>query len=118
MAARSYEIAIVNLTDVEFTRKEAHLDHGVWSKDGNYTPPDKISTGQTAHFGSESQGVATGTEGHVIYSSSAGDFRVDWDNPYIGGDSSSAKCPPSYEKLLSDSKGNDATLKVVFYKKS
>ncbi|WP_165953752.1 aegerolysin family protein [Streptomyces sp. 8K308] len=118
MAARSYDISIVNLTNMELTREKSHLDHGVWSGEGSETPPDKIAPGETVHFGSESQGFMTGTEGYVTYGSPAGDFTVYWDNPYVGSDSSSATCPSGYEKVKSDSAGNNATLKVVFYENS
>jgi hypothetical protein len=119
VAARSYAIEIVNLTGLELSKNEAKLQHGVWSGDGDNTPPDRIpsapTSGHDAYFGSESQGFATGTQGSVVYGSSAGDFTVDWDNPYVGSDSSSASCPPGYDKSKSDSGGDNATLKVVFY---
>lgn len=115
MAERSYEIEIVNLTGEAMTLKDKHLNHGEWGEGESQTPPDRIDTAKKAHFSSESSGFMTGTEGYVVYTSKAGNFRVDWDNPYEGKDSSSAKCPPEYEKSISDSSGDNATLKVVFY---
>ncbi|MEV0052603.1 hypothetical protein AB0H34_19125 [Saccharopolyspora shandongensis] len=117
--AKSYEIAIVNHTREELTRKEVHLDlQSLWSKDGTYVPPERIPSGNTAHFGSEGRSFVVGTQGYVIYTSSAGDFRVDWDNPFVEKkNSSSAECPNGIQKSKEDPEGyeDNATLKVTFY---
>ena len=63
MAARSVSVTFTNKTTVALVRSNGHLDHGVWSTE----PPLRIEVGQTVGWESESDGVATGTEGEVHY---------------------------------------------------
>lgn len=117
MAARSYWIQVTNLTGLtlELDRAKTGLKHGQWSNNGSATPPDVAKNGQTIEFGSESDGFATGTEGQAVYASSAGDFLIYWDNPYVGADETSVQTPNGYTSNKEDSKGNNATLSVVLY---
>ena len=113
MAARSYLIQLTNYTGLalRLDPEKTELIRGQWTD----APPDVIGNSSTAHFGSESDGFMTGTEGQATYASSAGDFVIYWDNPYVGSDETSVQTPPGYTSTKEDSKGDNATLKVVLY---
>lgn len=117
MAARSYLIQVTNLTGqtLELDRTRTDLKHGKWSNSGSDTPPDTIGNPHTGNFGSESDGLMTGTEGQATYTSSSGDFVIYWDNPYVGSDETSVQTPQGFTSTKEDSKGDNATLKVVLY---
>jgi hypothetical protein len=114
MAARSYDVSITNNTGEKLTRTSASLDHGIWSQDGTRTPPDTIPPGETIKFGNESEGFLTGAEGHVKYTSSAGDFTVYWENRQVAPNASRVSCPDGIHRSVQDTKGNNAFLTVVF----
>jgi hypothetical protein len=63
------------------------LDHGEWTDQ----PPELI--GNRAEWESESDGVATGTEGRVTYQIETidgerlGEARLHLDNPFVGSNS-------------------------------
>src|SRR4051812_33363026 len=82
MPARSFKISVKNLTELDWTRQDAHLDHGVWTE--GMLPPEQIPAGKKGVWEAESDGIGTGTEGHVIYNTSAGTFRFYFNNPYFG----------------------------------
>lgn len=65
MAARSTDVIFHNLTDQPLAKLEDGLDHGEWTDP--WQPPNSIAPGATAEWRSESNGIATGTEGHVRY---------------------------------------------------
>ncbi|MCH7395965.1 aegerolysin family protein [Acinetobacter dispersus] len=92
-AARSTKVTLVNQTPFHLVKVKDHLGGGIWMK--NQRPPETIEPGKTVIFGSESNGIATGTEGSVDYricgvfeKSGAQDtgmnFQVYWNNPYHG----------------------------------
>lgn len=114
MAARSYLIQITNLTErtLELDREKSGLQDGTWHPDA---PPDVVKNGQTIQFGSESRDPSTGTEGRVVYTCRVGDFTIYWDNPFIGADETSVQTPEDFASNKEDSKGDNATLKIVFY---
>ncbi|MFC8797841.1 hypothetical protein ACFT2C_08910 [Promicromonospora sp. NPDC057138] len=113
MAARSYLIQLTNLTGLalRLDPEKTELIRGRWTD----APPDVIGNSSTAHFGSESDGFMTGTEGRVTYTSSSGDFLIYWDNPFVGADETSVQTPPGFTASKEDSGGDNATLKVVLY---
>ena len=83
MPARSVSININNLTAFALTKIEEALDHGAWTNDN--PPPQTIAPYTRIYFEGESDGVMTGTEGHVKYRIEDGmnsDFYFHWDNPY------------------------------------
>ena len=63
------------------------LDHGVWTN--NNVPPSRIEAGETVSWESESDGVATGTEGEVQYEieGTSITMNVHWDDPFVGSNS-------------------------------
>ncbi len=113
MAARSYLIQLTNLTGLtlQLDTEKTELIHGEWT----VPPPDTFGSPLTGNFGSESDGFMTGTEGQATYTSSSGDFVIYWDNPYVGSDETSVQTPPGFTSTKEDSKGDNATLKVVLY---
>ncbi len=91
-SARSTDVTLVNQTGCELRRADYGLQHGEWWDFPNHIPPDYILPGQQATWVSESNGIATGTEGWVRFSTSECDLRhknvvVHWSNPYIGANS-------------------------------
>ena len=51
--------------DLDLVRAGGQLDHGCWTND--VKPPGVVPAHTSASFEAESCGVATGTEGHVLY---------------------------------------------------
>ncbi|MFD3662791.1 GDSL-type esterase/lipase family protein [Streptomyces sp. NPDC058659] len=90
-AARSIGVSFVNLTGCDLTLEWHALPHGIWTA----TPPDLISREQGAAWGSESSGLATGTEGNIRYvtrncletSDNNRQVQLHWNNPFIGSNS-------------------------------
>ena len=71
---------------------------------------------QTVSFGSESDGFATGTEGFVVYASDVGDFRIGWDNPFIGSNGFGIATPPGFGGSHTDESGNNANVEVFLFR--
>jgi hypothetical protein len=97
MPSRSVQINLQNKINSDFalTKVEDHLDHGIWS----HEPPDFV--GKEAQWGSESDGVLTGTAGAVTYEirpriegNPLVTLRLGWDNPFVGSNSFSASAEP------------------------
>lgn len=106
MSARSTTWTITNATDSEFNLVSATLDGGVWA-----TAPSKvIPAGGTASFRAESNGVATGDEGTVVYSIPAGEYSFYFDNPFFGSDGFSVTTPAGYDDNTTQVTGNDQIL--------
>lgn len=89
MPSRTFRIYIANATDVPLVRvtSDAHL-HGAFTP-GGWAPPDAIPPGQTLAFQAESDGLAQGTDGHLVYDINDGKtvtdrVRIDWNNPFWG----------------------------------
>lgn len=96
MAARSTRVTLINKINSNFAlvKTQDHLDHGVWTD----RPPHFV--GNTAQWGSESNGFLTGTEGWVKYEivtqslQSVLRLHLEWDNPFIGSNSYKASVEP------------------------
>lgn len=118
MPARSVIIFVLNTTDraLNLVVQSQHLDHGEWSSGG--MPPTTIPQGGFGHFGSESDGFLTGTQGSVSYtvSGESDDHQATfyWDNPYIGGNSYSATAPPGYVGRPTGSDGDNSIVTFMF----
>ena len=76
-------------------------------------PPERIPHRSRAHWESESDGFATGTQGHAIYTSEAGDVSFFWDDPFIGGNSFSVDHSPALQANWGDVSGNNAAVTVT-----
>ncbi|MEU1289755.1 hypothetical protein [Kitasatospora sp. NPDC005856] len=87
-AARSTVVKLNNWTGCTLTRENWWLDHGIWTSE----PPVRIYANQQGQWSSESNGFATGTEGHArFFSENCADpvlngriLQVHWNNPYVG----------------------------------
>ncbi|MBX7553332.1 hypothetical protein [Streptomyces sp. NPDC004232] len=82
MAARSTQITLHNHTDQDLTLTSDDLPGGEWTTQ----PPDNLGPQADTTWASESSGVATGTEGNVVYSigGNGTSLKIAWDNPFAG----------------------------------
>jgi hypothetical protein len=114
MAARSVSVSFVNKCDVALVSGGASLLHGIWTTQ----PPARIEAGQTVGWETESNGVATGTEGTAYYDieglgiTSRSLFH--WDNPFIGSNSYSESYPETFNVSRSGGGGDNANVTWVF----
>lgn len=109
-------ITLHNFTDVKLGRKNFGLSHGMWKKNSNAVPPEIVEAYQSVSFGSESDGFATGTEGHVVYTSNQGDFHIGWNNPFVGSNGFGVAVPPGFRGIHTDISGNNANVEVFIFK--
>jgi len=93
MAARSVDIYFENYLNFPLSLKQdsLQLQHGIWDS----YPPQKIAAIEggvpgKAHWETESDGFATGTQGSCVYAFSdttSGQIcyiNISWDDPYSG----------------------------------
>lgn len=87
MEARSTHIVLRNNTPEDLTLTSVDLPHGEWSSDTSQ-PPLNFGPDAASEWMSESNGIATGTEGTVVFAIGGGGatLRLDWDNPYREGE--------------------------------
>lgn len=111
-ATRSTAWTITNATDSDWTLLSSNLNHGVWATN----PPQTIKSGATGTFTSESNGFATGDEGTVVYSFSAGSVSFYFDNPFIGSDDFSVNTPPGYDQKSNHQTGNTQVITSRVFK--
>lgn len=112
MASRSFFIEVVN-AGPDLVRKDFGLDHGIWSNDGGFVPPERIPHRSRARWESESNGFATGTQGHATYTSSSGDVGFFWDDPFVGSNSFGVNHSPDIAANWGDISGNNAAITVT-----
>jgi hypothetical protein len=115
MAARSFYIEVLN-SGPDLNRQEEHLAHGIWTE--GRIPPEHIPNRSRAHWQSESQGFATGTEGWVRYGFQEGDVKIWWNNPFVG--SNNFGVDYDHDKLeinWGDTSGNNAAVTVTILEK-
>jgi hypothetical protein len=112
MAARSVDIILENKSDFVLVLAGTDLPHGEWSVE----PPARIEARQTVKWASESNGVATGTEGTAFYNIEGSPGKTDWhwDNPFIGGNSYDQHTPETFKGSHTGGDGDNATIKFVF----
>jgi hypothetical protein len=86
MPVRSFEISLHNNSGFALTRTFDHLCHGIWTP--ALRPPDTIQNDVRAMWKSESDGVATGTEGYVKYriEGNGDTVYLYWNNPFAFGE--------------------------------
>ncbi|WP_344804127.1 PLL family lectin [Microlunatus ginsengisoli] len=111
MAARSTRVTIHNETSQTLTHLSDSLDHGEWTDP--LTPPATIPPGAVVWWQSESDGVATGTEGRAAYRigtdpQGGGQFDIHWDNPYAGTNFYEQGISGPYGFYFEGGKGNNA----------
>jgi hypothetical protein len=114
MAARSVDVTFTNKSGVNLVLFGTSLLHGEWTTE----PPARIDAGQTVTWASESDGVATGTEGTAYYDieglddSSRSLFH--WDNPFVGSNSYSEFSPDTFKSSHSGGGGDNAHVNWIF----
>jgi hypothetical protein len=102
-------IKLHNRTPHALTRTAASLDDGAWTSPNQ--PPSVIGANTTTFIESESDGVATGTEGTVRYASDGGgELYFHWDNPFVGRSSYAQTAPTGCGLCFSGGTGNNAEL--------
>ena len=116
-SARSFRVTVLNETGEPLSCTVARLSSGEWTN----MPEAKIAGSGRSHLRSQSHGLATGTEGEVMYRIGAtgprNELIVKWNNPYLGGNDFSCKVPSGYECKRSGSiKGLDADVTVTISK--
>ncbi|KAF9765892.1 hypothetical protein IL306_001753 [Fusarium sp. DS 682] len=94
MPSRSTNIQVNNNTGQDLVLQDKSLDHGIWT--AGLEPPQLIRNGGQGTFQAESAGMMTGDQGQVNYSSSAGRFTLNFDNPYVGSNDYSETVPNGY----------------------
>ncbi|MET0842655.1 MAG: hypothetical protein ABWY23_02315 [Mycetocola sp.] len=116
MAARSTRFVFYNDSDTTLVRIGGGLDHGIWTRQ----PPLTIPPLTNANWESESNGVLTGTEGHVDYDiqlatgGSAGTCHIYWDNPYVGSNEYEEKTPETFQVKRLGGGGDNAVVRLTF----
>lgn len=116
MAARSVFVNLVNRSDAVLVRTGRSLSHGIWT----HEPPLRIEAGAKQTWESESNGVATGTEGEVTYDiqaipgQSEGTAHFHWDDPFIDSNSYDESTPVLYKADRSGGDGDNATVDWTF----
>ncbi|MFI2610945.1 hypothetical protein [Kitasatospora sp. NPDC018619] len=90
-AARSTSVSLQNRTGCNLVLEQRDLPHGIWT----YAAPAQIGRDQSAAWASESNGILTGTEASVRYTTAScltpsndnRQVKLHWDNPYAGANS-------------------------------
>ena len=112
-AARSVKIEVQNDTGRTLNKVSESLAHGTWRD----TPPNSI--GGAGSWESESDGVATGTEGTASYNIDGGGTVVFyWNNPYIGSNDYRIDCSSGYTGRREGGSGDNATVKFSWDERS
>ncbi|KAF5687098.1 crystal et79 [Fusarium circinatum] len=60
----------------------------------------------------ESDGIMSGDEGYVIYTSAAGDLTFNFDNPYVGDNSYHPSVPDQFNVSSSGGDGNNCIIPI------
>ncbi len=107
MAVFSTRVTIRNQTGVVLRHIDDSLDHGEWTDP--LTPPAEIPAGATRWWQSESNGVATGTEGHARYTVAGSNdiLTFHWDNPFVGANFYEQSVSGPYGLYFSGGIGNN-----------
>lgn len=111
MAARSISIVFHNNTDQDLTLTSSDLPHGTWTQ----KPPDNIDASADGSWESESDGIATGTEGSATYAIGGdGDsVLISWDNPFAGTNKFSFNLSSGYALYQSGWDGDNAAIEYT-----
>jgi hypothetical protein len=118
-AARSVEVFLSNNTGCALRLVSARLDHGEWTRQ----PPAEIRVGRLVSWESESNGIATGTEGEADYITHSCDVannntkrvHLHWNNPFVGGNSyDAAGTDPAFHVNIVGGSGHHAGVQFTF----
>ena len=113
MAARSTHVILVNDTGFTLSLTGSNLSHGEWS--AGAAPPATVAANSTASWQSESDGIATGTEGTADFAvlTTGASLHFHWDNPFIGSNSYDDAAPIGLPLSQSGGGGDNATVTWV-----
>lgn len=111
LAARSVDVTFVNITPYNLNFVRGDISHGVWST----LPPSTIAPFSTVQFGSESDGILTGTEAEEIYQIefTGQEVGIHWNNPYVGSNSYNEWAPAGFKIVHLLGEGNNAQVLYV-----
>ncbi len=111
MAARSISIVLHNHTDQDLTLTSSDLPHGAWTQ----KPPDNIDADADGSWESESDGIATGTQGSAVYAIGGdGDsVLISWDNPFAGTNKFSFNLSSGYALYQDGWEGDNASIEYT-----
>lgn len=110
MAVRSTRVVFHNYTEFSLSKMEDNLPHGEWTDP--WFPPDSISANNTTEWRSESDGIATGTEGSARYRINNGEdasVYVHWNNPFDGTNKYHQFTGDKFEVFKTGGSGNNTT---------
>ena len=118
MASRSTRITIKNHSDMQFvvSGDGTTLVHGEWSSGGQPEGGSTLLEGMDLVIQSESAGIATGTEGSVLLSTTPGviPFEFYWQNPYVGSNEYLLRqVPPGLDASYTGGDGDNAEIVVT-----
>lgn len=114
MATRSTRILFHNQTNYSLVKIEEGLQHGEWTNP--WKPPDLISPNNNTEWRSESDGLATGTEGSVKYGINNGEdasVYIHWDNPFSGTNKYHQFTGDKFEVFHTGGSGDNATVEFT-----
>lgn len=114
MAVRSTRIVFHNNTGFSLSKLEESLPHGEWTDP--WSPPNGITPNNTTEWRSESDGVATGTEGSVRYRINNGEdasVYMHWNNPFLGSNKYHQFTGDKFEVFKTGGGGDDATVEFT-----
>lgn len=118
-SAREVEVFMTNSTRCDLVLVTTRLDHGEWVR----RPPSLIERGDTVEWQSDSNGVATGTEGEADYvtqgcrnpGNNTKRVHLHWDNPFIGSNSyDTAGTDGAFQTRIVGGSGNHAGVQFTF----
>lgn len=111
MAARSTSIVLHNNTDQDLTLTSSDLPHGTWTRQ----PPDNIGGTADGSWESESDGIATGTEGTVVFAigGNGDSVLISWDNPFAGTNKYKFNLSPGWALYQAGWEGDNATVEYT-----
>jgi hypothetical protein len=115
MSARSTQVFLHNETGFLLNRVQEDIPHGEWGDDGGQEPPPEVQPQTVAQMGSDSSGVATGTEASVRYRIEDGknsSVYVHWDNPFDGVNSYHEFTDVDFEVFHTGGDGDNAVIDV------
>ena len=104
---------MVNDTAFGLSLTGSDLSHGEWSSGAE--PPGTVAPNSTVSWQSESDGIATGTEGTADFDvvSTGASLHFHWDNPFVGSNSYDEKAPVGLTLERSGGGGDNATVTWV-----
>ncbi|KAF5533820.1 hypothetical protein FMEXI_11614 [Fusarium mexicanum] len=106
MPARSTQITIENHTSEDLHDGSGSLVHGIWSEG----VPGTIPKGQSGTMRAESDGIMSGDEGYVFYTSASGKMQIHFDNPYVGDNSYNTQVPDHFNISGNGGEGNNCII--------